>query len=285
MKLNKYLTPFPVLSLENSDYVDSAFNANVTSIAEFGTVNLTIKYSLDDEGLQKLINDGYAEFVTHVECPMLGYRVISHSLRPESNIKIDENELAEESDISTFIVAIKDITGYHNDRFSWDYGKNAAFDIPKGSFLAIGPTFCLKTDRDDKNYSKITDIFSIYYDDRNPDYCSIDLEGDCIQIRTNANIKNIYHGCYKKSEKYIWISMIFLPALTEALRNMHDNQEVYQEYKWFEVLQKVLEANGLSVDNLSGVTSDDNYFGAVAQKIFKSPIEKALNEMQSISEE
>lgn len=284
MKLNKYLTPFPVLSLVNSDYVDSTFSANVVSKTAFGIINLSIDYSLDDEGLQKLINDGYAEFVTHVECPMLGYRAMAQSSRPAVNIKIDENEVASKSDISTFIIAIKDITGYHNDRFSWDYGENATFDIPKGSFLAIGPTFCLKTDRDDKDFSKITDIFSILEDDSNPDYCSIDLEGDCIQVRTNANIKNRYYN-YTKSEKYTWISMIFLPALTEALRKMHDNQEVYQDYKWFEVLQRLLEANSLSIDDLSDETSDKNYFGAVAQKIFKSPIEKALNERQSVSEE
>lgn len=279
MKLNKYLAPYPVLSAEDNDYVDSFFSAELEANQDFGRVDLRIKYKLNDEGLLKLIDDGFAEYVTHVECSLLGFRKMSQSYEKEVNIIIDENALADSSDISTFIVAKRDIPKYSNEKFSYIYGKNASFFIPKDSILAIGPYFTLNTDRSDKAYSKITDIFAIVHDYKEPEESWMSFDDDCIQVHVNKEMKNKYNA-YKISDRYTLLTIFFLPALTEALSLMARSGDSYSSYKWYEIINKVLKNNNIMISDLMVEPGPDKcYVGNIAQRIFKSPIEKALMEI------
>lgn len=279
MRLNKYLAPYPILSLTDNDYVDSFFKAELEENLEFGRVDLKVRYNLNDKGLLKLISEGNAEYVTHVECSLLGFRTMGHSSDKEVSITIDESNLAGSTDISTFIVAKKDIPQYSNDKFSYIYGKGAAFFIPKDSILAIGSCFKLTTNRSDKSYSKITDIFAIEHDKSEPEESWMSFDEDCIKVHVNKKMINMYNN-YKSSDKYTLITIFFLPALIEALTLMKQNNDSCDSFKWYEILKKLLEKNNIMISDLQVEPGPDkNYVGNIAQRIFKAPIEKALAEI------
>lgn len=55
MRLNKGLTPYPVLSSMDDDYVRGSFRADVQEDITFGQLKLSIDYMLDEPGLQRLL--------------------------------------------------------------------------------------------------------------------------------------------------------------------------------------------------------------------------------------
>ena len=168
MRLNKGLTPYPVLSSMDDDYVRGSFRAEVQEEISFGQLKLSIDYMLDEPGLKELFAQGKVSYATHVECSLVGYRQLFSSKNNHENVTIDAGNLTNEVEISTYIVATEDIHGYHNEQFNIGFGKGASFDIWRGGILAIGPEYTIDINRDGKNYDKMADILAIAVDEGIP---------------------------------------------------------------------------------------------------------------------
>ena len=105
------------------------------------------------------------------------------------------------------------------------------------------------------------------------------FDDDCIQVHVNKEMKNKYNA-YKISDRYTLLTIFFLPALTEALSLMARSGDSYSSYKWYEIINKVLKNNNIMISDLMVEPGPDKcYVGNIAQRIFKSPIEKALMEI------
>ena len=89
MRLNKGLTPYPVLSSMDDDYVRGSFRAEVQEEISFGQLKLSIDYMLDEPGLQELFAQGKVSYATHVECSLVGYRQLFSSKNNHENVTID----------------------------------------------------------------------------------------------------------------------------------------------------------------------------------------------------
>ena len=284
MRLNKGLTPYPVLSSMDDDYVRGSFRAEVQEEISFGQLKLSIDYMLDDSGLQELFAQGKASYATHVECPLVGYRQIFPSKDIHDVVTIDAGNLANEVEISTYIVATEDIHGYHNEQFNVGFGKGASFNIWKGGILAIGPEYTIDINRDGKNYDKMADILVIAVDEGNPGDVWVDTEGDCLRLFVSRDLFNVYHR-HKASERYMMIQSFFVPAVMSVLMDMkdadEDNDEGLASYRWYSVLAKLLEQNGIDINDIQlGTGSSKKNIGRLAQQIFKYPLLHAMNELE-----
>ena len=140
MKLNKKLSPYPILSTMDKDYVEGLFKADIKVEHEMHSLSFYVTYELDEPKLMALIDNGKAVFVTHIECALVGFRkaIISQNKKVEESIEYDN--FVDEVEISTFVVAKKDIKAYTNSNFGKNFEKNASFDIWTGGVLAIGDT-------------------------------------------------------------------------------------------------------------------------------------------------
>ena len=69
MNITKRLYTYPVLSEERDDYTDSVFDADVQYKMN-GVNNLLFDFDIemDNKDLQKMILEGDAEYVIHIEC-------------------------------------------------------------------------------------------------------------------------------------------------------------------------------------------------------------------------
>lgn len=130
--------------------------------------------------LSAFLQTGKATFVTHVECPLLGFRraLLTNEKYAEYDLPLEE--LADRTELSTYIIALADIPRYQNLQFNLAYGKDAAFSIVAGNILAIGPTFQLKIHRDEKDYEKMSDIIAIVVDPNASDNLWISTDDDCL---------------------------------------------------------------------------------------------------------
>lgn len=229
--------------------------------------------------MARLIQERRAMYVAHYECSLLGYRESEKTDKSRTKVKINLDEVCDLIEVSTFIVAVESIPRYYNPKFNWEYGEDG-FDIEKGNVLAIGPVYKIDINRNQNEMKRLADIIAIkeYASDGKTE-TSVELEGDRILIYVNKTIKNLY---YVNGREYLnnAISMLMIPAMIQVLIMMKNNAEDLKEYRWFRVIEQLLQENDIEVGDLRDDTSTGkkSIFN-VAQKIFKSPIEKGFMEL------
>lgn len=279
MRLKKKLTPYPILTNNDDDYIDSSFDVDITQTIEFGTMEIEIEFKLENNVMTQLIQQHKAMYIAHYECSLLGYRQSKRISESRAKVKINLDEVCDLIEVSTFVVAVEPIPQYYNPQFNWEYGEEG-FDIDKGNVLAIGPTYKIDINRNQNEMKRLADIIAIKeYAGEGKTETSVELEGDRILIYANKNIKNLY---YVNGREYLnnAISMLMVPAMMYVLTMMKNNAEDLKEYRWFGVIEQLLQENDIEVDELRGdVSSGKKSIYNVAQKIFKSPIEKGFMEL------
>lgn len=279
MKLSKRLTSYPILISGDDDYIDSYFDAFLIQDIEFDKIKVSVEFSLENEGLKQLIAGGKAGYAVHFECPLLSYRKIITTENSKVDYLIDLNDVTNSVEVSTFIIALVDIPTYYNKKFNWAYGKDGV-DITKGNIMAIGPTYTIDIDRSNDGLKKLSDIICIkQHEDAEKQELTVSIDSDIIMILVNQNIKNQYfvHG---KQYLYNIISMIMVPSMSYVLTCMKKNTDNLREYRWFGVIEQLLNQNGVEIEQLRDDESSGKYsIYELSQKIFKSPIEKGIMEL------
>lgn len=279
MKLNKRLASYPILISGDDDYVDSYFDSFLKQDIEFDKIKVSVDFSLENEGLKQLILDKKAGYAVHFECQLLSYRKLITTESSKVDYLIDLNDVTNAIEVSTYIIAMVDIPKYYNEKFNWAYGKEGV-DITKGNVMAIGPTYTIDIDRSKDGLKKLSDIICIkQHEDSEKQELSVSIDGDIIMILVSENIKNQYfvHG---KQYLYNIISMIMVPSMSYVLTCMKKNADNLREYRWFIVIEQLLNQNGVEINQLREDESSGKYsIYELSQKIFKLPIEKGIMEL------
>lgn len=279
MKINKRLTSYPILMNNDDDYVDSYFDASLNQSINFNTISLSVDLMLSNDEMIQLINDKRAAYVVHVECPLLSFRDVYTSEKSSIKCDIDLDEIANSVEVSTFVVALEDFPKYYNKKFNWEYGTDG-IDISKGNIMAIGPTYTVDINRAKDGLKKLSDIIQIkeYSSNMRPE-TSISIDGPVIIIYTNKLIKDKYFA-YGREYLYNTISMIMVPAMQYVLTAMKSNSDNLKDYRWYNVIEQLLNQNGIEVSELRDDESGGKYsIYELSQKIFKAPLEKGILEL------
>lgn len=85
----------------------------------------------------KLIQNGRAEYVVHIEFPATCYRKIIETSETETEFRLNSSDIAKDIEISTFIVSTKAIINFHSDDFHPDY-HGLTFNILSNQILSVG---------------------------------------------------------------------------------------------------------------------------------------------------
>ena len=67
MKIKNKLTPYPILSRYNNDYIDSSFETVISANCIFSEIVINIDVNLVNEGLEELIDNEQAGYIMHIE--------------------------------------------------------------------------------------------------------------------------------------------------------------------------------------------------------------------------
>lgn len=285
MKLNKGLTPYPVLSGFDDDYVRGSFQADVREEVSFGKLLLDVEYHLEEPGLKQLIDEGKACYVTHIECSCLGSREVFPSDVPHAELAVDLERLADEVEVSVYIVAKEDIPAYQNEQFHYAFGRNMAFHIWQGGILAIGPEYTIQINRGERNYEQMADIFALCVEEKNPGDVWVNIDSDCLRLNVSRSLLEAYHR-HKASEQYLMIQSFFVPALMSVLMEMKESGDDLASYRWYGIMRKLLQQNHIQVEEISFVAGNDKKnVCRLAQQIFKYPLQRAMEELDRQEEE
>ncbi|EOB3523576.1 hypothetical protein ACIJEF_001589 [Enterococcus faecalis] len=279
MKLKADFFPYPVLNQKLDDYVDSSFTTKVTiDKLSDSTIKLNIEFSLDNQGLQRLIEENKACFSVHLEGVSSSFRKLYKLNYNESDISIelDSAYVSKSIEVNSMIIANDDILEYRNEKFnSLYYDKSFSIDVFRADILAfdnmkeINLEFSNRENLDAKSIIRISS--------KNQSYMTIDSDGDVIQVYIPEQDYNAYVNLSKLNEtkQKLLLVTIVLPTLTYVINQMKSN-EVDEEKEWVILLNEKME--DLKID----IKSSDSI--CIAQQLLNFPFENSLYDFYQMEE-
>ena len=270
MKKSNINYPYPVLSVENEDYIDSEFDITYDSgTLSSNAMTFSILYSLNCDGLKNLIDEGKAKVSLYVESPICNYRKLFDFEKgyEDLEIKIMASEVTNYITIKGYIIANEKIKNFRLEEHNQDLFGNMPFTVRKGDILAIAESvlkiplkhvdnlqnqssiFCVRKKSDLKDSEVLVD----YNDDR----ISIYLDNETYKVFQDLSNTSIGKGLAS--------SMVVVPILVEALHMIKTNtDESFNDFRWVQVIQsKITELN---IDLDQGLNSAAN---KILSHIFK----------------
>ena len=282
MKLNKGLSAYPILCENDSDYADGYF------LASFELANdqtrLTITMDLQEDAIAQCIADGSATYLVHVECPLTSYRK-KYITGAEATMDLPLDELAGDVEVSTYIIATRDIKGFTSSHFNHVY-EGCKLTYPKGTLLAIGPVDLLTITRSGSDAQTLPDIFHIYGDLEDKQTYWVNLTGDTIDIHVTPTIQNFYHT--HPAQKRLLNEMLILPAAIEALtavaiaNDTGDTDTDYTGWTWYRIFDETLKRSKLSMDVLTMTGGQRENAIQVAHMLFRQPLGPAIETLAEL---
>ncbi len=288
MKKTNIGFPYPVLSDDNNDYVDSYFRLIATEDAavENGKIILKFYYDLKSSGLQLMIDNKQAEVLLYAESVESSFRRIFRFDDATIEIEIEAALLTQKLKVKALIVAAVEYKEFIFDEHNKDLFNSFGFDLHKGDILALSNLYEIPLDIIDPLANKPS-VFSIRPDDNAIDSIRVDFWEDPNKI--NIWLKRDMHNLYQELREHprfrmLLASYFVIPALIETLTFMKydgasvDNEEVKTK-GWFQSLEGRLA--GLKID----LATTDLSITTIANKILNDMVQVSMDNLKSIKDE
>lgn len=286
MDIKYKLYPYPVLADYSDDYIDRSFNTSIDMVRVDYNLRLDFVSELTSETIKKLISDGKANYVYHLECAQTGFRHVIITSNTEERFPLDKRLVRGKLQVCTFIVAKEDLHNYSSDEFHNDYA-GMQFEIEAGCVIAVGTQVNFDIQKDTEDIADLPSIFSII---RNPDMdvreMLVEYESNKIIIKLPFNDFSTYKQLSRDSNNnHILNALTVIPALTFVmselkLRTVDERSEI--DYGWYRTIKNAL----LKTFDIDVESDDYSELNALeyAQKLINSPIPEAFNSLFSGNE-
>ncbi len=275
---------YPILCDFNDDYKDVDFFAGIYDKSVSQTRKSTkfeVLISINNKKIIDMINNDDLKVLLKIYCSNTKYRNTFTLKIGINEVIIDNKDINKRVEVTTLIVANKDIFNYNNESFNDDYN-GKYFNIKKGNIFAIGKYQSLYIEKDINEFTKINSVITIVKADGD-NYEPVNYEGDKIRITINKDSFSIYE-MYAKFSNAIVNSMIIVPALMYVLDSLIDvDITEYEDKKWYRVLSKKCSEvikQDFSIDYIKQRGSLE-----LVQKLFDNPLNEGLIELKKLYEQ
>ncbi len=222
MNITNRLFTYPVLSEEKDDYKESFFIVDYEQTMQgVNSLKLIFDITMNCLELEKLILNGQAEYVIHLECSTTAYREVVCSVSKHIEHIIPIGRINGTLDVVAFVILKKNITNLFCTDWVDDYN-GTKFNLFAGSILAYQNLSSLDITKDYEEFTDTASIFSIYKritDKSRP--AEINLDSSKIRIGLGAQDYEIYALYAAKTElQALFHSMLVLPALVYVFEEL-----------------------------------------------------------------
>ena len=300
MRAIKNEFPNPVLALDRDDYIEgcffyTTFNENEIVVGK-ENISIPIKYFLECQGLQNLIQTGDATVVISAKSSAASFSRLFRFPINETEITMDipKFSVANKIEITGLIVAAHNIDnfacpGEFNDLY---FGSNT-FEIRKGDILATEAERIIYVD-DSELEKPISSIFVISERDEMSFDIYPEFDDDKIKIFLKKELYDLYYklkdfnnGALRRYTTGIIVYPVLVNAITLVIGNYQaensNSSEVsdYSNYRWFRTIER--KAEDLKIDlNADPITSiADRLLGGISLDALKSFKDTLDSEMDS----
>ncbi|AST91079.1 hypothetical protein BC6307_07200 [Sutcliffiella cohnii] len=276
MKINTSY-PYPVLYMNNEDYKKSSYHTNISVNESFGELHIIAKFSLDNPGIKRLIEEAAAVFMIHVECGQTSFRQAYETSRETLEVAIPTNALRGKIAIHSFIIAKEAITDYTNDRLSdWYTGIQISFE--KGNILGIGDAIETTLIDDNTELLNLPSIITVSKHQKN-EFMDVEIQHDNITIYLPEYEYNQYAMSANSLLKNTILSTVIVPALVYVFSKIGTGTEDLEQYTWYQVMEKIFEENNLRLED---VGSDTLSPLKAAQLVLRKPLKSSFEEIEKL---
>ena len=265
--------PHPVLRPPEygDDYPNAEFEVEIDCRRDKGgvAVEMTVEFALSDPDLLRLVDEDAAEYVVLVKSTKTHFRqeFRSQETRVSANFK---GHLSGRLEISSFLVCVRQQTNFKAEGWHSDFA-GLTFDLEPGVVLAEDKPKEYWIDVADE--APIGAIFEHRPGSRQDGGWECNLDSDRVQILLSDIDSNRFQQARESvnntpDAQYL-MNGLYLPVLIHVLSAADGNQDIYEEYRWFDSLNRRLEAVGCKE---LGAPSVDRSIDA--QKVLEHPFVK-----------
>lgn len=273
MNLNNISLPYPVLGI--SDDIcpmlpDDAVQFELSDDAR--NFFFDIRLNFDNDDIQKLIDEGKAEFSCEYDCARTMMRHCQVSSEPHFSVTIPRHDVYGRLNFNCFVSVKESIKGYTNKGFNSDYD-GYDFDMDPGDILVSFPQFHYDADI---KYDKLqaAGSFMQIRESSLHEEVFFDISGNKIEILLPPTHYQLYCNPLVKGAAEIIHSSLVLNALTYALLNIEDHDQT----TWAKTIYYRLgNEEGFSVSELQDVSK----VPGIAQRLLKDPYLRLFNKIIS----
>lgn len=277
MKINTSY-PYPVLYLNNDDYVDSSFNTNIKVYESFGEVKIHADFELNNQGIHELIEKQLGVYLIHIECGQTSFRQAYQTNKKTLDISIPTNELRGKISIHSFILAKEKIDNYQNHLLN-DWFKDIPITFEKGNFLAIGDAIETTLFEENLEHLNLPSIAKVTKSHKN-EFMEVDIHSSIITISLPEYEYNQYASNANSRLKNTILSTVIVPSLVYVFSKIQDNSGDLEEYTWYQVLEKIFAENNL---NIHDVGTDSLSSLKAAQMVLRKPLKTSFEEIEKLN--
>jgi hypothetical protein len=277
MKINNSY-PYPVLYLNNDDYVDSSFNTNIKVYESFGEVKIHADFELNNQGIHELIEKQLGVYLIHIECGQTSFRQAYQTNKKVLDISIPTNELRGKISIHSFILAKEKIDNYQNHLLN-DWFKDIPITFEKGNFLAIGDAIETTLFEENLELLNLPSIAKVTKSHKN-EFMEVDIHSSIITISLPEYEYNQYASNANSRLKNTILCAVIVPSLVYVFSKIQDNSGDLEEYTWYQVLEKIFAENSL---NIHDVGTDSLSALKAAQMVLRKPLKTSFEEIEKLN--
>lgn len=284
MRIVNSIYPYPVLSIDDEDYVNtSIFDAEFTSspATTFKKAQIHCNFILHDGDLEKLVKQGKAGFYLHVENPRTAFRKL-YAVEKGKNtfdLEIDTDYMRQKVEITGLLLAKEEIDGYMSKSVNSElYGSDYIFPtLNIGDPLAVAFTTNINIE-DSDSFKSVTSIMKVAKS--NTDYMIVNPDGEIVYI--NLPEKQYQQYVKYQSMQEVILTMVILPALTQLLNYIViNNSSDIDGQKWYMVIERKIKSLDMDISDLM---RQDISALELAQRILDNPLERAFEEIRGVIE-
>lgn len=275
MDIHHKLYPYPVLSDNTDDYVNSSFSMKLEVTKGIREICFKVSLKLENKQIQQMIHEGYAEYVIHIESSYTAYRTIIKTDETYIEKSISEHKLNGKVEVCAFVVAKISLPAYYNSCFNEDYD-GMSFHLHRGNIIAIGGQVNINVTKEVEELSKIPSIFTIC---RNAE----DID-DSMKIEITSE-KIVIVLCSKSFGNYKMLtgipqmlpvlhSILIVPTLIYTFEKLKSEGTIeYEDLRWYKSIERTLKKHNLT---LNAELLENTPSFELAQKSLDLPIDRAL---------
>lgn len=281
MNITNRLFAYPVLSNEKNDFKSCTFDVQFEHCMDgVNRLKLLFDILMDCPEIEKLILNGDAEYVIHLECSTTAYREIIRTITPHIEHTIQIGRINGTLDVVAFVILKKGITDYCCIDWDEDY-ESMSFALNQGSILAYQNLPRLDITKDFEEFTDAGSIFTIYKkltEEAKP--FEVNLETPKIRIGLGTKEYEVYQQYAGRSEmQSMFHSMLVLPVLVYVFEELKQEggEEIYCGKDWFIALSKAYTKRGLNF--MEEVLNTEKNSITLAQEAMELPISKAFEQI------
>ena len=290
MEIKNRLFPYPVLTEENDDYIDSVFSASFKVDSELNDFLLRLNVSLENnDEIGWLIRDGVADVVIHMECSSTAFRTFTIMNGNSKTFKLPKSRVNNEVYLVAMIVAKRDIVDFSSPHLNEDY-QGEAIHFKKGSILGyvnMGKFAVVKNYEELAGDSAFFTIIKRTVQNSEEKYpVTYEISDHKIKILVDENTYDEYVKYHGSSlMEPITNTLLVMPALAYMVETVRDNgTEPYVGLYWYQKISKACGVQGKNFEEDIIYNSDKTSL-EIAQELLRYPISRAFENLSRVIEE